>query len=133
MVDDDEDDLYFIKAAILSNIPNCIVKCFIHGKQLLDSLTEFDKELPNFILMDLNMPVLNGKETLKLLRKNSIINHIPVIIFSTSTCASEKANCLQFGADNYLSKPASSNVYDEIMQRLKRDYIDQVTVFNTPL
>ncbi|MCW3076524.1 MAG: response regulator [Bacteroidetes bacterium] len=105
-----------------------MVKCFIHGRQLLDSLTEYHKDLPNFILMDLNMPILNGKETLKLLRKNTITSQIPVIIFSTSTNAGEKAHCMQFGADNYLSKPSASNVYDEIMQRLKRDYIDRIAI-----
>lgn len=128
IVDDDEDDLYFIKSAILSNIPNCIVKCFIHGKQLLDSLSDWKDDLPSFILLDLNMPFLNGKETLKILRNNSETAPIPVVIFSTSNNPSDKALCKKFGANDYFCKPASINIYDELIQKLRMEYIDRVEI-----
>ena len=128
IVDDDEDDLYFIKSAILNIIPESNVKCFTHGKQLIDCLNKNEIELPSFILMDLNMPIYNGKETLQYLQKNDLLNKIPVVIFSTSNNPVEKELCLKYGASNYICKPAMVNVYDEIMQTLKREYIDRVAV-----
>lgn len=128
LVDDDEDDLYFIKSAILNNIPNCVVKCFIHGRQLIETLDKMAMELPTLILMDLNMPVLNGKETLKMIRKKMETKTLPVVIFTTSSNAAEKESCLHFGASKYICKPSTMNVYDQIMQQLKHDYIDTLSV-----
>lgn len=129
LVDDDEDDLYFIKSAIVKNIPNCIVKCFIHGKQLIDSLDKIAIELPTFILMDLNMPVLNGKEALKIIRKKSETKNLPVVILTTSSNSAEKASCIQFGASKYVCKPTDMNVYDQLMQQLKHDFIDPISIY----
>ncbi|MCE3226142.1 MAG: response regulator receiver protein [Bacteroidetes bacterium] len=125
VVDDDEDDLYFIKSALLENIPNCIVKCFIHGKQLMDEISSV-RTLPTLILLDLNMPILNGKETLKLLRQHPATNSLPVVIISTSNNPNEKELCFKFGANNYFSKPSSLAIYDEIVQKLRVEYIDGV-------
>jgi CheY-like chemotaxis protein len=129
IVDDDEDDLYFIKSALDNNIPGCTVKCFIHGKQLMDEIKS-GSEVPSFILMDLNMPILNGKETLKLIRQHPAVNSIPVIIFSTSNNPNEKELCFKFGANDYFSKPSSLSIYDEIVQKLKGEYIDGVAAGN---
>ncbi|MBA3664313.1 MAG: response regulator [Bacteroidetes bacterium] len=128
IVDDDEDDLYFIKTALLNTIPNSLVKCFIHGKQLIDALDEWTDDLPSFILMDLNMPFLDGKETLQQLNSRGVVSKIPVIIFSTSNNPREKSQCLQYGATAYHSKPSLVNVYDDIMQGLKKEFIDRVAV-----
>jgi CheY-like chemotaxis protein len=125
VVDDDEDDLFFIKSALLENIPNCTVKCFIHGKQLMDEISSM-KQLPSFILLDLNMPILNGKETLKQIRQHPAANSLPVIIISTSNNPNEKELCYKFGANGYFSKPSSLSIYDEIVQKLKMEYINGV-------
>lgn len=128
VVDDDEDDLFFIKSAILNNISGSIVRCFINGKQLIDSLGEWKDNLPAFILLDLNMPILNGKDTLKYLRKIAEFSNLPVIIFSTSNNPAEKALCNQFGANDYLCKPTSMSVYDDIMLKLKKEYVQKIAV-----
>lgn len=124
VVDDDEDDLFFIKSAIVNNIPNSKVKCFIHGKQLMDDLLKGSNKLPNFILLDLNMPVLNGRETLRMIRENENVSAVPVVIFSTSSNPNEKSFCLKSGANDYYCKPSSLNIYDEIIRKLRSDYID---------
>lgn len=127
-MDDDEDDLYFLKNAILNNIPNSIVKSFNHGRQLMEALDKMAMEIPTLILMDLNMPVLNGKETLKMIRKKFETSTLPVVIFSTSSNPAEKKSCMQFGANNYICKPTDMHVYDQMMQQLKHDYIDRLSV-----
>jgi CheY-like chemotaxis protein len=63
--------------------------------------------LPVVILLDLNMPRLNGTETLRRIKKNPDFRYIPVIIFSTSVNEIEKEECLKLGAASYLTKPGS--------------------------
>jgi CheY-like chemotaxis protein len=128
LVDDDEDDLFFINSAIVNNIPNCKVKCYGHGKQLLEALRKMKGRLPSFILMDLNMPVLNGRETIKLLRQDKVMHSVPVVILSTSNNPNEIALCYKSGANNYFCKPSSLNLYDKIILDLKQEYIDKVAV-----
>jgi len=128
VVDDDEDDLFFIKSAIINNLPNSIVKCYRNGKQLMEGLNKTNCKLPCFILMDLNMPVLSGKEALKLIRQNKLMNNMPVIILSTGNNPSEISLLYKIGANNYFCKPAHIGLYDEIICCLKREYIDKVAV-----
>ena len=66
-----------------------------------------DLLLPNLIVLDLNMPILNGTQTLIEIKRNKRLKHIPVIIFSTSENENEKRKCLSFGALDYLVKPSS--------------------------
>ena len=75
----------------------------------LEQLTE-DCLLPKLIVLDLNMPILNGTQTLLQIKRDSRLKHIPIIIFSTSENENEKRKCLSFGALEYLVKPVT---YDE--------------------
>jgi CheY-like chemotaxis protein len=127
VVDDDEDDLFFIKSSVSNNISGSTVKCFTNGKQLIDNLVK-TKELPAFIIMDLNMPIFNGKETIQYLKKHNMIGNTPVIIFSTSNNPQEKKLCIQYGASAYYCKPSSVQVYDEIIQTLRKQYLGQVAM-----
>lgn len=72
--------------------------------QFLDQLAE-DTALPRLIILDLNMPILNGTQTLLHLKKNVRFKNIPVIIFSTSENETEKRKCLSLGAVDYMVKP----------------------------
>ena len=128
IVDDDEDDLFFIKSAIANNIPNSVIKCFINGKQLIDHFGKLKSAMPAFVLLDLNMPVLNGKETLKQIRQNELITNLPVVIFSTSNCPVEKSLCFEYGANNYYCKPSCVDAYNEIAQKLKVEYVERAVV-----
>jgi CheY-like chemotaxis protein len=61
----------------------------------------------SLIILDLNMPRLNGTETLRQLKNDDRFNNIPVIIFSTSINPLEKEKCMLLGAHSYITKPVS--------------------------
>ena len=63
--------------------------------------------LPCLIVLDLNMPKLNGTQTLQLLKTDSRFKDIPVIIYSTSLNPQERNKCLKLGAHSYVNKPVS--------------------------
>lgn len=72
--------------------------------QYLDKLTD-ENELPGLIILDLNMPLLDGFDTLRKLKINNRYRHIPVVILTTSKNMDEMNKCLQLGAADYLTKP----------------------------
>jgi len=63
--------------------------------------------LPSLIILDLNMPRMNGTQTLKWLKANDRYRHIPVIIFSTSVNVIEMEECMKTGAASYIVKPVT--------------------------
>ena len=63
--------------------------------------------LPCIVVLDLNMPRLNGTETLRLIRANDHLKDISVIIYSTSINPLEKEKCMRLGANDYITKPLS--------------------------
>lgn len=62
--------------------------------------------MPSLIVLDLNMPILNGMETLSRLKAHTIYKTIPVIMFTTSVHEVEKEKCLEIGAADFIKKPA---------------------------
>nr|WP_315202085.1 two-component regulator propeller domain-containing protein [uncultured Flavobacterium sp.] len=60
---------------------------------------------PNFIISDIMMPQMDGVEMLKLIRNNFAISHIPVILLSAKTSIESKLEGMEYGADDYITKP----------------------------
>jgi chemotaxis family two-component system response regulator Rcp1 len=74
-----------------------------------------DKESPNFIILDLNLPRKDGIEVLKELREDMTLNEIPIVILSTSNAESDIKKCYDLGAYSYFVKPVDlDNFYDII-------------------
>lgn len=109
--EDDKDDEDLLKE-IFSNLDGSYSLLFINnGAKLVSALDQLHAEdLPCLILLDYNMPELNGAEILKELKKNSRYDSIPKIIWSTSGAEMYKQTCLNMGAADYVIKP--SNVSD---------------------
>jgi CheY-like chemotaxis protein len=66
-----------------------------------------DAPRPDLILLDLNLPKRNGFEVLSEVKASETLRAIPVIIFSSSTLASDKARSLMLGAEDFVTKPSS--------------------------
>ena len=66
-----------------------------------------ENNLPKVIILDLNMPRLNGKQTLRHIKGEEALKDIPVVIYSTSLNPREKEECMTLGAHAYVIKPAS--------------------------
>lgn len=109
IVDDDEEDQCIIQEALeLLNTDN-IVNYVFNGEQALSLLDQgFTSGIrPRLIVLDLNMPRMNGTETLGKLKADQRYRDIPVIIYSTSINPFEKKKCIELGAQAYITKPIS--------------------------
>lgn len=85
------------------------------GHQALKVLKENDK-LPDLILLDLNMPKMNGIEFLRKLKENDILKYIPTIILTTSNNRKDVLECYKIGIAGYMIKPLK---YDDYVEKLK--------------
>lgn len=108
IVDDDADDRNLIK----ESLDQCVVPVKIteltDGSDVMAFLENCSTgSLPSLILLDLNMPIMNGFDVLVDVKKNSRFEGIPVYVFTTSNSMRDKTHCIQLGAAEVYVKPAS--------------------------
>jgi PAS domain S-box-containing protein len=105
LVEDDKDDSELILRAFAMVAPNCELTCLTDGRMLVDLLPTFKAaDLPSLIVLDYNMPLLNGLETLKILELDNRFNKIPKIIYSSSDQNNIKNLCFTANAKGYITK-----------------------------
>ena len=109
LADDDAEDRLIIDDSFSEVEPGHSISYVEDGMAVLHFLQEITDEadFPDLIILDLNMPRLNGTETLRAIKKIEHYRGIPVVIFSTSVNEIEKQECLALGAVNYVTKPTS--------------------------
>ena len=103
VVDDDTDDQELFCEALEQISIN--VECVI-AENGLEALQHLEHPPPyDLIFLDLNMPVMNGYETLTVLKKDTKYRNIPVIIFSTTHNQNDIKKCMELGAEHFFPKP----------------------------
>jgi CheY-like chemotaxis protein len=107
IVDDDIDDQQFLIEALVENNP--FSQCFTasNGEEAITQLTNAIVPTPDVIFLDLNMPRLNGKQCLVMLKNSPSFQHIPVVIYSTTSNKQEIQEINELGASYFLIKPDS--------------------------
>lgn len=111
LADDDAEDRFIIQDAMDLLNASDIMMFADNGEHLLDLLKKnfTASAFPCLIVLDLNMPKMNGTQTLTWLKNDKNFNHIPVIIYSTSVNPIEREKCLLLGAHSFITKPVSFN------------------------
>jgi len=119
MADDDAEDRMIMEDAFKALGNQETISFAQNGVRTLEILEDCASEgaLPKLIILDLNMPLLNGTQTLSKLKEDGRFNNIPVIIYSTSINPVEKSKCLNLGAHSYITKPLSHLESVEIAQQ----------------
>jgi len=109
LVDDDADDMAIITDAMSQLDSNQIITYAQNGEAAMNLLlaNADNNSYPCLIVLDLNMPKMNGTNTLKNIRKDDRFKGIPVVIYSTSINPLEKEACMSLGAHSFITKPVS--------------------------
>jgi CheY-like chemotaxis protein len=104
LIDDDKDDQDFFAKAV-SRMGNAIACTFADdGVQALKKIKTDISFIPDFIFIDINMPVLNGIEVLNEIRKIKRLDDVPVYMYSTSAEPAVAASCIKLGATGVITK-----------------------------
>ncbi|MGX5174878.1 response regulator [Aliikangiella sp. IMCC44653] len=121
-IDDDPDDQYLIKRAIRRVELNIDFRTLSSGVELLELLSEeqfnHQENLPSLILLDLNMPILDGMQVLKSLKSNPKHADIPVVVYTTSTSSTDALEAKELGAHSVKTKPGTYIETVELIQEI---------------
>ena len=116
--DDDMDDREMFREVLEAHAPDHEVIEFTNGKELLHHLNGREAaDFPCLIVLDLNMPVLGGRETLAHLKADDRLQNIPVAIFTTSNSPTDKNYCDRYDVMMF-TKPPSYYQLKNAVERL---------------
>ncbi len=133
MVEDDPDDIYLIGEAIDECQLNADINIVEDGEQLLDYLRHKGEYAdpdgsprPDLILLDLNMPRLDGREALAALKNDPDLRGIPVVVLTTSSAERDMKYSYAHGASGFVTKPVTFSGLREAVCKIGNYWINTV-------
>lgn len=117
--DDDSDDLQLMQEVMEKTGRDYHVIEVGNGLEALDYLKQAQQNsnLPCLIILDINMPVLDGKETLSIIKRTEEYKEIPVVVFTTSESELDKLYCKRFNTE-MVTKPPSFSTLSAALDKL---------------
>lgn len=123
--DDDEDDLYLVKSIFNDTKFSNQTVYLKDGAELLEYLQNQKKDTSvGLILLDLNMPKIDGREALKIIKSNPEFRRIPVIILTTSNAPQDIEKCYELGANCFMTKPSSYEGLNDAIKTLSKFWLE---------
>ncbi|MES1981882.1 MAG: response regulator [Pseudomonadota bacterium] len=118
LVEDDRVDVMTVARALKDiHVSNPLVN-LENGQEALKYLRHSVSEKPCIILLDLNMPIMNGIEFLQIAKNDAQIKRIPVIVLSTSEEQQDKVRTFDLGVAGYMAKPVDYRQFVEVMRTI---------------
>ena len=118
LAEDDEDDRHFFQDFLSGHSRVELLPSVTNGAEVLAYLdtVSSNSALPDLIILDQNMPKMNGRETLTQLKADPRWSSIPVVVYSTYKDSTLVADCTRLGAAAVKAKPDSEEGYLELME-----------------
>jgi DNA-binding response OmpR family regulator len=127
MVDDSVDDSHIFQEALAHACPEISVLWVATGEEAMAFLIEGRELLhtcpAKLVVMDMNMPGLNGMETLRLIRESSVIGSVPVVMLSSCRSRKDVELAYELGANAFFKKPMSFDGYLEKVRILVQHWL----------
>lgn len=125
IAEDDADDRFLLQTVFNEKGFTDKIEFVENGVELVDRLiriherTNGEVEFPSFILLDLNMPKKDGRETLREIKQHPVFRKIPVIVFTTTKSEQEIRRCYELGANTYVVKPVSFDALIRVVSDIR--------------
>ena len=137
LVDDSEADRDLFRQALSEIDPEVRIRCVCSGDDALAILFE-DRAVSSphaarMVVMDLNMPGLDGIETLRAIRASKLVGSLPVILLSSSNAKRDVNRAYRFGANAFFTKPCAYEPYVEKLRALVRHWLALAELPSTTL
>lgn len=114
IAEDNKINMLLAKTLVNRILSNCTI---IEATNGYDAVALSEIEIPDIILMDIQMPVLNGYDATTSIKKSTITKHIPIIALTAGVLNGEKEKCLSHGMSDYLSKPIIQKDLEDILKK----------------
>jgi CheY-like chemotaxis protein len=126
LAEDDEDDQLIVRRAFEKARFRSPLHIVDNGQELMRYLrgeAEYsnrkDYPLPGLILLDLNMPVMNGEDALAEIKADRNLQHIPVVILTTTDDQTGVNRCYELGASTFITKPVTFSGFLDVVSKLQ--------------
>ena len=123
IVDDDPDDRKFFVEAAKEIDEDIECRTANNGQQAMDLLHDQAIVLPDLIFLDIRMPLLSGKQCLYEIKHDDRLQHIPVIIYTTSRGIEESKELMEMGAYHFISKPGDAGDIYYLVSMIVEEYL----------
>jgi len=134
LVDDNEGDILLTKEAFEESKVKTTISVAKNGKEALDFL--FKKGLfanakkPDLILLDINMPIINGHEVLRQIKADVNLKKIPVIMLTTSSSEKDISTAYENHCNSYIKKPLEMSEFFEAALKIEEFWLQLSTLSN---
>jgi len=118
LVEDDQVDAMTVKRALKEIKVTNRLDIVNNGEEALTFLKNSENEKPGIILLDLNMPRMNGIEFLKIAKKDESLKKIPVVVLTTSKEDQDKVDSFNLGVAGYMIKPVDYRKFVEVVKTI---------------
>lgn len=115
MADDDQEDCLLARIAFEESAIEGEIRFVENGEELLEHLRNGDSR-PNLILLDLNMPRMDGRQALLEVKSDQKLKDIPVVILTTSRQEKDVKFCLGAGACDFETKPVEISEWVDVIK-----------------
>lgn len=119
LVEDDLVDVMSVRRALRELNANNVLSVVGNGEEALARLRQTENPLPGIILLDLNMPRMNGIDLLKILKSDDAFRRIPVVVLTTSKEEKDRLQSFNLGAAGYMVKPVDYSGFVEVVRTIK--------------
>ncbi|MDI9879268.1 response regulator [Flectobacillus longus] len=130
LVEDNEGDILLTKEAFEHSSLVDKLSIVRNGKDAMDFLTKKGKYahevLPDFVLLDVNIPKKNGHEVLQFIKNTENIKHIPVVMFTTSSTPKDITMAYENHANCYITKPVDVKSFQIIVNQIESFWLSLV-------
>lgn len=118
LVEDDQVDVMTVKRALKEiHVTNPVVN-LENGEEAVKFLRDPKSEKPCIILLDLNMPIMNGIEFLQVVKHDAQLKRTPVVVLTTSEEQQDKVSSFDLGVAGYMTKPVDYRQFVEVMRTI---------------
>ncbi len=128
LVEDSPADVALARAALADTLLTHRCISFCDGSSALDYLSDEGNELPDLVLLDLNLPGMDGRELLAEIKGSARLLQIPVVILTTSNAPSDREQAYAGHANSFVTKPVDLDDYADMLRCVVRYWFDTVTL-----
>lgn len=123
LVEDTPSDVFLLRQALSEHGVECMLEVIKDGEQALHYLARLDtgtEAVPDLIVLDISLPRHDGLEVLGTCRTSAALQHVPILVLTSSDSPREQARAEQLGVSDYVRKPILLDDFMRVGQRIKR-------------
>lgn len=128
LVEDNVADVILARESLQAALESHRLITFGDGREASEYLAESGNELPNLILLDLNLPRMDGRELLKEMKSSPRLRSIPTVILTTSNAPKDLHETYQLHANSFVTKPVNLDDYSRTLQDIVHYWFETVAL-----